>query len=175
VISAYIGLGSNLGDRKQNLARALELLSQNLVIKKLSSVYETEPVGYEEQPLFLNAVCRVSMGLSPENLLRLVKKIEAKLGRTPGPPNAPRPIDIDILFYDKVVLNEKELTIPHPRLAERAFVLVPLAEIAPDLVHPGNKKTVKKLLDNLGTVTGVSKWAEAGEIMIRRQDVSGIC
>jgi len=175
MVTAYLGLGSNLGDRKQNLAQALDLLSQNLVIKKLSSVYETEPVGYEEQPLFLNAVCCVSMGLSPSNLLRLVKKIEAKLGRTPGFPNAPRLIDIDILFYDNEVLSEKELTIPHPRLAERAFVLVPLAEIAPDMIHPGNKKTAKKLLDNLGTVTGVHKWAEAEEIMIRRQDVSGIC
>ena len=175
MVTAYLGLGSNLGDRKQNLAQAMDLLSQHLAIKKLSSVYETEPVGYKEQPLFLNAVCRVSMGLSPENLLRLTKKIEAKLGRTPGPSNAPRLIDIDILFYDNEVLNDKELTIPHPRLVERAFVLVPLAEIAPDLVHPGNKKTVKELLDKLGAVTGVRKWAEAEKLMIRRQDVSGIC
>ena len=175
MVTAYLGLGSNLGDRKQNLAQALALLSQHLVIKQLSSVYETEPVGYGKQPLFLNAVCRISAGLSPGNLLRLAKKIEAKLGRAPGFPNAPRPIDIDILFYDKQIINDKELTIPHPRLTERAFVLVPLAEIAPDLVHPGNKKTVKKLLGALGTVTGVRKWAEAGEIIIRRQDVSGIC
>jgi 2-amino-4-hydroxy-6-hydroxymethyldihydropteridine diphosphokinase len=174
VVTAYLGLGSNLGDRKQNLARALDLLSQHLVIKQLSSIYETEPVGYEEQPLFLNAVCRISAGLSPEKLLRLAKKIEAKLGRTPGFPNAPRPIDIDILFYDNEVINDKDLTIPHPRLVERAFVLVPLAEIAPDLVHPVSGKTIRELLDNLGNVTGVRKWAEAGEIMMRRQDVSNI-
>jgi len=175
VATVYLGLGSNLGDRKHNLAQALELLSKHVVIELISSVYETEPAGYREQPLFLNAVCRISTGLNPEKLLRLAKKIEAKLGRTPGFPNAPRPIDIDILFYDNQVLNDKELTIPHPRLAERAFVLVPMAEIAPDLVHPGNKKTVKELLDDLGAVTGVRKWSEAEELMNRRQDVSSIC
>ena len=175
MVTAYLGLGSNLGDRKQNLSRALDLLSQHLVIKKLSSIYETAPAGYEEQPLFLNAVCRVSAGLSPDNLLRLAKKIEANMGRMPAFPNAPRPIDIDILFYDVEVLSEKHLIIPHPRLVERAFVLVPLAEIAPDMVHPVRKKTVNELLDNLGTVTGVRKWAEAREVIDRRQDVSGIC
>jgi GTP cyclohydrolase-4 len=172
--TVYLGLGSNLGDRKHNLAQALELMSKHLVVEQVSSIYETEPVGYKDQPLFLNAACRISTGLNPEKLLRLAKKIEAKLGRTPGFPNAPRPIDIDILFYGDEVFNDKELTIPHPHLAERAFVLVPLAEIAPDLVHPENRKPVKKLLVDLGNVTGVRKWAEAGEIMTRRQDVSSI-
>ena len=175
MITAYIGLGSNLGDRKQNLARALDLLSQHLKIEQVSSIYETEPVGYEPQPLFLNAVCRISTELNPEKLLRLAKKIEAKLGRTPSFPNAPRPIDIDILLYGDEVFSNQELTIPHPRLAERAFVLVPLAEIAPDLVHPEKGKTTRELLSTLGNVTGVRKWAEAGEIMSRRQDVSSIC
>jgi GTP cyclohydrolase-4 len=172
--TVYLGLGSNLGDRKQNLAQALELMSKHLVVEQVSSIYETEPVGYKDQPLFLNAACRISTGLNPEKLLRLAKKIEAKLGRTPGFPNAPRPIDIDILFYGDEVLKNKELTIPHPHLAERAFVLVPLAEIAPALVHPRNRKPVKRLLVDLGNVTGVRKWAEAGEIMTRRQDVSSI-
>ena len=172
--TAYLGLGSNMGDRKQNLAQALELLSKHVVIEKISSIYETEPVGYEQQPLFLNAVCRVSTELNPKKLLRLAKRIEAKLGRTPSFPNAPRTIDIDILFYGDEVLNDKKLTIPHPRLVERAFVLVPLAEIAPDLVHPVNGKTIRELLDDLGNVTGVRKWADAGEIMMRRQDVSSI-
>jgi 2-amino-4-hydroxy-6-hydroxymethyldihydropteridine diphosphokinase len=144
-----------------------------MVIEQVSSIYETEPVGYQPQPLFLNAVCRISTQLNPRQLLRLANKIEAKLGRMPGFPNAPRPIDIDILLYNDEVLSSKELTVPHPRLAERAFVLVPLAEIAPDLVHPGSGKTIKKLLDNLGTVAGVRKWAEAEAIM-RRQDVSSI-
>ena len=171
--TAYLGLGSNLGDRKQNLAKALELLSPETTVEKLSSIYETEPVGYQPQPLFLNAVCRISTELNPRQLLRLAKKIEAKLGRMPSFPNAPRTIDIDILLYDNEVFGSKELTVPHPRLAERAFVLVPLVEIAPDLVHPGSGKTIKKLLGNLGTVAGVRKWAEAEAIM-RRQDVSSI-
>jgi GTP cyclohydrolase-4 len=175
VTTVYLGLGSNMGDRKQNLARALELLSQHLKVEQISSIYETEPVGYEQQPLFLNAVCRISTGLNPEKLLRLAKKIEAELGRTPSFPNAPRPIDIDILLYSNKVFNNQELTIPHPRLTERAFVLVPLAEIAPDLIHPVNGKTMRELLDNLGNVAGVHKWAEAKKITTRRQDVSSIC
>lgn len=175
MITAYIGLGSNLGDRKQNLAQALKLMSKHLVVEQVSCIYETEPVGYNDQPLFLNAVCRISTELSPKQLLRLAKKTEFKLGRVPGFPNAPRPIDIDILFYGNEVFSDKELTIPHPRLAERAFVLMPLAEIAPGLVHTEKGKTATELLDDLGAVAGVRKWAEAGEIVIRRQDVSSFC
>jgi 2-amino-4-hydroxy-6-hydroxymethyldihydropteridine diphosphokinase len=171
--TVYLGLGSNLGDRKQNLSQALGLLSTHVMIEKASSVYETEPVGYKPQPLFLNAVCRISTELNPKQLLRLAKKIEAKLGRKPGFPNAPRSIDIDILFYDEEVLSSKELTIPHPRVTERAFVLVPLAEIAPNLIHPGSRKTVRELLADLGAVTSVRRWAEAEQTM-RRQDVSSI-
>ena len=171
--TAYLGLGSNLGDRKQNLTQALGLLSTHVMVEKVSSVYETEPVGFKEQPLFLNAVCRVSAGLKPMELLKLAKKIEARLGRKPGFANAPRTVDIDILLYDNEVLDSRELTVPHPHLAERAFVLVPLAEIAPDVVHPVSGQTVKELLAGLGAIAGVRKWAEAEEIR-RRQDVSSI-
>ena len=157
-----------------NLTRALELMSQQVTVERLSSVYETEPVGYDEQPLFLNAACRISTKLRPEQLLDLAKEVETKLGRVPSFANAPRPIDIDILFYDDKVVSSEELTVPHPRLAERAFVLVPLNEIAPELVHPESGRTVSELLSDLGAPTGVRKWAEAGEIMNRRQDVSGI-
>ena len=157
----YLGLGSNLGDREGKLAQALELLAQHVVIESLSSIYETAPVGYREQPFFLNAVCRVSTELSPEQLLGLAKEIEAELGRIPNFPNAPRPIDIDILLYDNKVVSSHELIIPHPRLTERAFVLVPLAEVAPEVVHPQRRKTIRELADALGTVAGVHKWLEA--------------
>jgi len=172
--TAYLGLGSNLGNRRRNLAQALQQMSQQVTVERVSSVYETEPVGYEEQPLFLNAACRISTELSPEQLLGLAKEIEAKLGRVPSFSNVPRPIDIDILFYDDKVVSSQELTVPHPCLAERAFVLVPLAEIAPELVHPQSGRTISELLSDLGTPAGVGKWAQAGEIMNRRQDVSGI-
>lgn len=171
MVIAYLGLGSNLGDRKENLARALRLLSQQVVVERLSSIYETEPVGYKNQPLFLNVVCRISTRLHPVRLLQLAKEIEARLGRVTSFPNAPRIIDIDILLYGNKILNSEELTIPHPRLTERAFVLVPLAEIAPDLRHPTNRKSAKELLDELGQVTGVRKWAGTETILDRRKDV----
>lgn len=161
----YLGIGSNLGDRRKNLTQALRLISPQAEVKQVSSVYKTEPVGFKEQPFFLNAVCRVSTKLSPVKLLELVKKIEANLGRKPSFPNAPRPIDIDILFYESQVIKSHDLIIPHPRLTQRAFVLVPLVEIAPDIIHPENGKTVKELLHSLESTEGFCKWAEAEEIM----------
>lgn len=142
---AYLGLGSNIGDRKATICKALEILAESVQLESVSSFYETEPWGYEEQPVFLNLACRIKTGLNARELLLLAKSIEKGLGRTPSFRYAPRTIDIDILLYDNTVIDEPDLSIPHPRLAERAFVLVPLAEIAPEMIHPKEGKTMKQM------------------------------
>jgi len=157
-VTVYLGLGSNVGNRQDNLDRALDLLSQRLRTGKVSSIYDTEPIGNVNQPRFLNLVCQAYTRLAPRELLTLAKGIELKLGRVLGKSNAPRPIDIDILFYGDLVIETPELVIPHPRLTERAFVLVPLDEIAPDLVHPVSGKTVKELMSAVTEVQGILKW-----------------
>ena len=159
-VTVYLGLGSNMGTRQRNLDRALDLLSQRLRMGPISPIYDTEPIGNPDQPRFLNLVCQASTGLAPAELLTLAKGIEAKLGRTPGASNTARPIDIDILFYGDQIIKTRELVIPHPKLAERAFVLVPLADIAPTLVHPVINKTVKELLEAVTEKQGVFKWEE---------------
>ena len=162
-VVVYLGLGANLGDRHGNLKRALALLSERIQVGKVSSVYETEPVGNINQPRFLNMVCQARTRLTPEALLSLTKGIESKMGRRPTKERwGPRPIDIDILFYGDRVVETPELVIPHPRLAERAFVLVPLAEITPDLVHPVIGKTIRQLLEEVGGKEGVVRWEESG-------------
>lgn len=142
----YLALGSNLGNRQKNLSEALQRLCGVVDLHKISSVYETEPVGYLDQPRFLNMVCYGQTSSSPDGLLRSIKTIEKALGRQPSFPNAPRPIDIDILLYDNLRLETEHLTIPHPRMSERAFVLVPLVEIAPTAIEPVSGKTAQELL-----------------------------
>lgn len=145
----YLALGANLGDREKNLRDALRQIAPFVEIERVSSIYETEPWGVHDQPWFLNLVCAGTTALSPVDLLRRAKKIENEMGRAEGIRFGPRPIDIDILFYDRVIELSPALTIPHPRLHERAFVLVPLAEIAPTFVHPRLRITIRALLERL--------------------------
>ena len=142
----FLGLGSNLGNRAKNLAEAARLLRENGVeVFRASSVYETEPVDRLDQPWFLNQALKVLYSLDPYALLEVVKSIEVRMKRVPTAAKGPRTIDIDILLAGDIVLDTPDLVIPHPRLAQRNFVLVPLCEIAPEIRHPVLAKTVREL------------------------------
>ena len=145
----FLALGTNLGDRESNLSRARELLSQRMKIIDASQIYITPPWGFKEQPDFLNQVLKVQTEIAPRPLLRYLKKIESKMGRLKTFRNGPRLIDIDILFYGQRVVKSSKLSIPHPRLHERAFVLVPLNDIAPCFVHPVLNITVETMLSEI--------------------------
>lgn len=156
-VTVYLGLGSNLGNRQGNLDQALKLLSQRMQVGKVSSIYDTEPVGNTNQPRFLNLVCEVKTRLTPEGLLTMLKGLEQMMGRR-SKTGEPRIIDIDILLYGDKVMQTKDLEIPHPKMVDRQFVLVPLAEIAPDVVHPVTKKTIKEMNKAVKEVQGVMKF-----------------
>ncbi len=160
----YLALGANLGDRQSNLRQAIQSISKFASIVKISSIYETTPVGYLDQPDFLNMAIQVFTPLEPISLIRSLKRIEKELGREPSFRNAPRQIDIDILFYDDLVLDSEKLSIPHPRMSERAFVLAPLAEIAPQAVHPVLGQTVAELLATLDQ-SGVKKLPPSNAVL----------
>lgn len=145
----YLALGSNMGNRLANLKAAINNLTPQLTIKNKSSVYDTPPWGFTEQAAFLNQVIVAETYLTPQALLGHLKRLETALGRVPNFQNGPRLIDIDILFFDDLVLDTPLLVIPHPRLHERAFVLTPLAEIAPELIHPVLNKPIHALLKGM--------------------------
>jgi 2-amino-4-hydroxy-6-hydroxymethyldihydropteridine diphosphokinase len=146
----YLALGSNLGDRASNLRRALDGLAPDIQVEAVSHCYETEPAYVLDQPRFYNLACRACTALSPLAVLRRLKAIETELGREPGQRYGPRLVDMDLLLYGDTVFEAPELSVPHPRLAERAFVLVPLEEVGAQAVHPGHGLTVAELLRRLG-------------------------
>ena len=156
VHTVYLALGTNLGDRQANLEAALDALSSQIRLLDESAIYQTAPWGYEDQPDFLNQVVRAETTLSPRESLAFVKRVEEQVGREPSFRYGPRKIDIDILFYEDWIVDEDDLIIPHPRLHQRAFVLVPLADLAPDLCHPELKSTVLEMLKEVDT-TGVKR------------------
>ena len=161
--AVYLGLGANLGDRERNLSVALRRLQPLVRIEAVSSLYETDPVGPQDQPPYLNAACRIVTGLQPRALLRHLEAVEYELGRRGSAYErwGPRPIDIDLLLYGGVVINEDGLRIPHAELAKRAFVLVPLAELAPDLQHPELRTTMQSLAEAVDR-KGVRLRSESG-------------
>ncbi len=155
--TVFLALGTNLGERKKNLDEAIAHLPPAVKVIKKSPIYETAPWGVTDQPQFLNMVVEGETALSPEKLLEKLKRLEKRMGRIPTFRYGPRLIDLDILFYDDVVIDSPALTIPHPLMHERAFVLVPLYDLAPDWVHPVLGKTVAALLKNIDS-TGVKRY-----------------
>jgi 2-amino-4-hydroxy-6-hydroxymethyldihydropteridine diphosphokinase len=159
VTKAYIGIGTNIGDRLAEIKKALELLACEMSITDISAIYETEPEGYLEQPDFLNCVAGMETNLNPEILLEKLKDIEAVMGRKSSFRNSPRIIDLDILLIGDAIISKHDLQVPHPRLHERAFVLRPLCDIAPQLIHPVKRRTMQALLNALNTEKGVREYA----------------
>jgi 2-amino-4-hydroxy-6-hydroxymethyldihydropteridine diphosphokinase len=153
----YIGLGSNLGEREALLHSAADMLAPDVRVLRSSPIYETAPWGYTDQGAFLNQVVEAETELRPRLLLVLLKAIEARLGRKPRMRNGPREIDLDILLYGDEIVNETNLAVPHPGLHERAFILTPLAVLAPQLIIPGQQRSVSELLASLDS-GGVNRY-----------------
>ena len=161
---AYIGFGSNIGDRLAHIQNAIHALSktEGITLQKISSVYKTDPVGYEAQAEFLNGVAAIQTSLSPLSLLHILKDIETEVGRQHRIRWGPREIDLDILIYGDLCLQTEKLIIPHPEMHLRGFVLVPLAEIAPDLVHPIFQESIQTLLNRLDDDKSISESGSIG-------------
>lgn len=159
VQEAYLALGTNLGDRFHFLSKAIDSLEKRgIEVLAQSPVYETEAVGYTDQPDFLNMVVRVRTDLPPASLLREMLDIEQENGRVRDEKWGPRTLDLDILFYGKLVIKNSDLIVPHPLMQERAFVLLPLRDVAPDLVHPVLQLTIRELAEQVPGKGGVRRW-----------------
>ena len=155
MVQAFLGIGGNLGYRQSNLRTVVRHLRQRVNVTAVSSLYETEPVGFKNQPKFLNAVVAVECDSEePDDLHQLILEIEADLGRKRTFTNAPRTVDIDLLLFGEAQFDSDTLTVPHPRMHQRAFVMVPLSEIAADVSHPTFKRSIRELLDDLGDTSG---------------------
>lgn len=172
-VGIYLGLGSNLGDREARLREALERLADPIRVMAISGVYETEPVGFTDQPSFLNAVARVETPLEPAALLDACAAVESAMGRERRFPDAPRTIDIDLLLYGDTVMEGPGLTLPHPRMLDRAFVLAPLAELAPEMRHPRSGRTIRDHLDEVAA-EGVERLFDGGRLLERSRE-AGSC
>jgi len=174
VTEVYLGVGANLGNRKANLRMALSAMTRMVRVEAVSALYETDPVGGPTQPPFYNAACTIDCGLDPLPLLRFLRSIEEEVGRRPdGERMGPRPIDIDILLFGDVTLGDPQLTLPHPRLHERAFVLVPLAEIAAEIRHPVLGRTIAELAAEAES-TGVQRIGEIGWDGVATREERGV-
>jgi 2-amino-4-hydroxy-6-hydroxymethyldihydropteridine diphosphokinase len=160
--TVYLALGTNLGDRERNLRAALGAMPPQLRVRKESRIYETPPWGFTEQPPFLNMAAEAETELEPLPLLDHLKALEVRLGRSQTFRYGPRLIDLDILFYDDRIVDTARLSIPHPRLMERAFVLLPLNDIAPELVHPVLGRSVQELLKQVDA-QGIHAWGTEGQ------------
>jgi 2-amino-4-hydroxy-6-hydroxymethyldihydropteridine diphosphokinase len=157
---AYVGLGSNLGDRAGNLLMAVRgLMEASFIVNKLSAIYETEPVGIDTDKRFLNMVAEIHVtNVTPTQMMARLLRIEYLLGRTDKSLKRPRTIDLDILLFDDVQMSTEFLTLPHPRMHLRRFVLEPLAKIAPNFVHPGLNREIAQLLENVADDSDVKRW-----------------
>lgn len=159
--TSFLLAGSNMGDRQANLEYAVKNLVRAGTVAKVSSYFETEPMGYLDQPWFLNQAIALETVLPPHELLVCCQSIEASRGRVRTFPNAPRPLDLDILLYGDLLVNQTDLIIPHPRLSERRFALAPLAQIAPEAVHPLLGKSIRALLEICTDSSQVGVWKES--------------
>lgn len=165
-MAIYVALGSNLGNRRANLVMALRMFEPLARVEAVSALYESPPQAPAPPPPYLNAACRIVTGLTPDALLRHLKRIEHQIGRRDTKRWAPRPIDLDIAIYDDQVLDEPELTVPHPRMTDRAFVLRPLLDLDAELTHPSSGERLADLITRVGSVNlievAASGWHEAG-------------